>query len=86
MSIADVGIFVGFLLVALLLGWVSIRHLARHDQDPEEESRWPEWWEESPSDPGGLRATQANSILDTIRHLPTGSAGVPWLAPEPAGA
>ena len=53
MAMADWAVFGGFLLVAGLVGWLAIRHLARRDQDPEVEKMWPEWWEESPPDSRG---------------------------------
>lgn len=86
MSTAVWGIFGWFLVLAVLLGWLVLRDMARRGQDPEEENRRPGWWEGSPPDSGGLRAAQAESILDILWSLPTTSAGVPWLAPEPAAA
>lgn len=53
MAMADWAVFGGFLMMAALVGWLAIRHLARQDQDPEVEKMWPEWWERPPPEAWG---------------------------------
>jgi hypothetical protein len=68
MAMADWAVFGGFLMVAALVGWVAIRHLARQDQDPEVEKMWPEWWEGSPPDAWGhpVKEERLNSAISRI--------------------
>ena len=68
MAMADWAVFGGFLLVAGLVGWLAIRHLARKDQDPEVEKMWPEWWEESPPDAWGhpVMDDRLDSVISRI--------------------
>jgi hypothetical protein len=53
MAMGDWAVFGCFLVVAALVGWLALRHLARQDQNPEMAKMWPEWWEEAPPDDWG---------------------------------
>jgi len=83
MAMADWVVFGCFLLVAGLVGWVAIRHLARQDQNPEVEKMWPEWWEESPPDAWGhpVMNDRLDSAMSRIRSwAATPAAHAPGLA------
>lgn len=66
MSTADWVVLAFLLSLAALLGWLEIRYLARRDQDPEEEMKWPEWSTGQPHSveeaPGSL-ARAGGSVL-----------------------
>jgi hypothetical protein len=55
---AEWAVLGGFVLVAALVGWPAIRHLARQHRDPEVEKMWPEWWEGTPPEDRGHPAVQ----------------------------
>lgn len=76
MAYADWVVFGGFVFLAALLGFLEIRYMARRDRDPEEEKKWPEWWEESPEDQRGHR----------IPRLSSWPGAMPVCTPAPAGA
>lgn len=83
MALADWAVFGGFLMVAALVGWVAIRHLARQDQDPELEKMWPEWWEGSPPDAWGHPVTDErieSAISRIVSWVATPGAHAPGLA------
>lgn len=44
MTVWEWGFFAYLLLLAVPLAWLEIRAMARNDQNPEEELKWPEWW------------------------------------------
>jgi hypothetical protein len=51
MSGADWGFLAYLILLGALLGWLEIRYLGRRAGNPEEETKWPEWWTGEPSAP-----------------------------------
>jgi hypothetical protein len=85
MAMADWVVFGCFLLVAGLMGWVAIRHLARRDQDPEVEKMWPEWWEGSPPDAWGHPVIEER-LESAISRIVSWAATSPTHVPGLAGA
>ena len=83
MAMADWAVFGGFLMMAALVGWLAIRHLARRDQDPEVEKMWPEWWEGSPPDTWGhpvIEERLDKAVSRILSWATTPPAHVPGLA------
>mgnify|MGYP001764016957 CR=1 FL=1 len=85
MAMADWVVFGSFLLVASLVGWVAIRHLARQDQDPEVEKMWPEWWEDTPPDDWGHPVLEER-LERAVSRILSWTAAPPADAPGLAGA
>lgn len=87
MSTLDWGVLGFLLLIAASVGWLSIRHMMRRDQEPEEHKKWPEWWiEAEPPDMRGLRVPVAERIATAVHHIPWVPATLPGQVPSPAGA
>jgi hypothetical protein len=90
MAMADLAVFGSFLAVAALVGWLAIRHLARHDQNPEVAKMWPEWWEGSPPDASGHPAIEEkldgaiSGILSWAARPPVHAHGLARSASSPA--
>ncbi|MBI4573992.1 MAG: hypothetical protein HY713_12000 [candidate division NC10 bacterium] len=86
MTTADWAVWGGLLSLAALIGWLEIRYLMRRDQEPDEENRWPEWWDRgSPVPRQGLRTILADRLAAAIRGLAKGPAIGPAPLPSPVG-